>query len=313
MKAKKTLITNLLIALGLMATPLINNTAFAADNMAERQQLIAKHGANTGYIMGLFPGTVEVFDATSLLERYLPFSNYLSKASGTLISFAPERNVGAFKKKVQSSDYPIVYVNAEIASIAINKGYEPLVKRSDPIVSVVMTLTDSPIKELKDLDGKKIGAISQAMVSSLAFYTFYKEGVKPAIQDAGGTGQDQLILNLDTGLLDGIILREETAKKQIKKAPDKYKVALNTGIAPGFILMVKSDLPEQTKANLRQAMLSIDPSNAVGAEILKGMDGAGTVYQDITLDELKKMEVIFKTVAELKEKANSSKKTGETK
>jgi ABC-type phosphate/phosphonate transport system substrate-binding protein len=311
---KEKMLSKVLLALGIITTlvlPLKSADA-SSTSMLERQALIKTYGENSGYVFGLFPGTVSVFNATSLLDRYLPLANYLSVSNKSLISFTPERNVEDFKQRIIDGDYPIIYVNAELGATAIDHGYEPLVKRADPITSVVVVNPNSSIKTIQDLNGKKVGAIPQAMVSSLAYYEFDKAHVAPNIEKGGGNGQEELLRNLGNQLLEGVILREETAKKAVEKEPTKYKIAFKTGTTIGFILMVKKDLPEDLKLSLKTSMLAIHQNTVEGNDILKGMDGKITAeFQETTMDELKSLEVMFKRIDELNK--NKSTQTGDKK
>ncbi len=278
------------------------------DPIVERRELVAKFGAESGMVLGLFPGTVENADTFRYFERYLPMVNYLTPSAGQLVSFIPEPNVGAFKAKVENRRYPLVYVNAEIGAVAIQNGYEPIVKRTDPIVSVVMTKDDKAWSELKDLNGKKIGAVGQAMVTSLAKHTFFTNNVRPVIQSSGSSGQNEILTLLDSDLEDGVILREETAKGLISKNPDKkYKIAMKTGVAPGFILMANKDVSASVRDALRTSMLSVQKGKgAVYDRFLRGLDGQASGFEVAANKELEDMVNVFKASAEF-DKQNANK------
>lgn len=251
-----------------------------------REDLIKVYGKHSGLIIGIFPGTVGVVNNTLYLNRYLPFSNYLTLNTSQLVSFSPEISTKILKEKVSKKKFDLLYVNAEVGVEALKAGYEPLVQRSEKIVSVIMTKNNFETKNLQDLSSKKIGGIPQAMVSTLARATFKKENVNIKIESAGATGQKDLILGLDNNLLDGVVLREEVALDLIKKNPNVYKVAFTLQSAPGFILFARKDITPQVKEQLVKSMLDLKVNNKSSLEVLKGLDTKVSTFEKVTKEEI---------------------------
>jgi ABC-type phosphate/phosphonate transport system substrate-binding protein len=262
----------------------------------ERAKLIEKYGSGRGLLLGLFPGSVAVVDTTSYIARYLPLSNHLTVGTGELVSFIPELNVKTLKDRVVKGKYDILYVNAEVATVALKSGYEPLAQRSEKIVSTVLTKKGSNIGKVQDLAAAKVGAVPQAMVTTLARANFKKNNVNVNLIGGGLTGQKELFLGLDDGNFDAVVVRKEAADELIAKNPEKYKLALVLDEAPGFILMAKKDLPASTRENLARSIISLSQDNANDKAVLAGMDAKGGGYTKIDPKEIEAFENKIKIV-----------------
>ena len=274
----------------------VSKSQKASSHYALREDLIKQHGKYSGLIIGIFPGTVAVVNNTTYLNRYLPLSNYLTTTTNQLVSFSPELSVNVLKESVKKEKFNFLYVNAEIGVEALKAKYEPLVQRSEKIVSVIMARNDFPDGKLSDLVGKKIGGIPQAMVSTLARAKFKKEKVDIVIESAGATGQKDLILGLDNKILDGVVLREEVALDLIKKTPGKYRIAFTLETAPGFILFARKDVPTSMREQVVQSMIDLNPTNKSSLEILKGLDSKISTFEKITKAEVEEFDMKTKDV-----------------
>lgn len=257
--------------------------ALAGDPFEERRQVIDRYRKDAPLVIGVFPGTVtaDLNNSHNVLRRYLPFSNHLSTEMKRVVSFAPQLNVQEFKKEVAQKRFHAVYVNAEIGVSAVLAGYTPIARREEDIVSVVVVPADASLAALKGLEGKKVGVVDQAMVTTLARGALLDAGVYSGVRlvDAGSSGTEALFNFLDNKTVDAIVVRKESADSALAKAPGKYKIALTAGKAPGFILMAH---PEMTSAREREelasALLRLDGKRANDAAVIAGLDGRAGTY-----------------------------------
>lgn len=270
----------------------------------QRDELIKKNATNpSSMVIGIFPGTVGSVNNSIYLSRFLPFANNLSVSTGQLVSFVPELNVKKFKEQAKKEKYQLLYVNAEIAVDAYHTNYTPLVQRKERIVSVLLVKEESPVKEVKDLEGKKIGAVPQAMVSTLAKVQLKKDGLNTDFVSAGSTGQDELIIGIKNDLLDAIVLRKETAEDLIKKNPGKYRIALTLADAPGFILMARKDVPQTTRDSIANSLLALNPDNQADFTVLNGLSSKISPFERSSGKEI---EVFETKITEAPQQTNKS-------
>jgi ABC-type phosphate/phosphonate transport system substrate-binding protein len=239
-----------------------------------REQYAAR---NEAIDIGLFPGTVSVFEPHILMGRYLPLMNHLSDKSGAVVSFIPENNVGTLKTEIAKKHYDVIYVNAEAGVTALLNGYTPIIKRNSPITSVFMVSAESPIKTPDDVIGKRVAVIGQAMVTTIARSWAIDKNAYQKIewQNTNATGQNQLAETLTAKIADAAVLRLETANSIISKG-GKFRILGELGAVPGFLLMAKAqgDEVHGDINKLAASFLSIKRGTPHGDNIIKGMDGA---------------------------------------
>ncbi len=275
------------------ALVLMSNICFAYDPFVERTELLKTSKAKDAISIGIFPGTVslDVADIYALMSRYIPLSNYLSKESGKLVSFVPEKNVQVFKRRVSEKQYPFVYCNAEIAVSAALAGYVPIAKRKDNIASVFVTKADSKLSKVEELKGKSVGVVEQAMVSTLAKYSIAKANLWGSVKlvDAGGTGTAGLLKFLDNGTAEVVVLRKETADEIIAKEPGKYRVAIAAEVAPGFILMARPGISVAERTSFARAFLDLTDASQRGQVVLAGLDGVSSRFEPAGTSDIEPM------------------------
>lgn len=293
-------ISRLLAAIALTLVPLVS---FAYDPFIERAELLQSAKTKTPVTIGIFPGTVtlDVGDIYALMGRYLPLSNYLSKESGKLVSFVPEKNVQTFKRRVAEKQYPFVYCNAEVAVSAALAGYVPIAKRRDNIGSVFVAKEGSSFAKLEDLKGKSIGVIEQAMVSTLAKYSIAKANLWMSIKlvDAGSTGTAGLLKFLDSGTAEVVVLRKETADEIMAKEPGKYRIAIMAETAPGFMLMARPGVVPADRAAFAQAFMGLNGDSPRGQAILAGLDGVSSKYEAASTADIEPMVRVLELLTPL--------------
>lgn len=269
------------------------------DSYQIRKKLIAHFGESSGLVIGMFPGSAISSDPTLVLKRFLPFANFLSLASNQLISFVPDSNIPNWKQEVKNKRYNLIYVNAEIAVEAAKYGYEPLVKRAEPITSVLVTKKSNTKKELIEWDNQKIGVIKAAMVTTLARGDFNKNNVKPNYIDISSAGnevvQEDLLYQLDNNLTEGIILRKETIEAVIKKLESEkkevpYKISKELSSAPGFIIMARDDVSIQVKESITKNILTLSPEVPNAKAILIGLNNKDSIFEEATLKDIEKFK-----------------------
>lgn len=132
--------------------------------------------------MGVFPRQ----SATKTVRMYTPLTRYLSDKLGRKVLLETEKDFPSFWSKVQSGYYDIVHYN-QYHYIRTRKkpGYRVIAKNEEygqsTIAGSIVIRTDSHIKQIKDLAGKRIvfGGSKKAMQSYIiATYLLRRGGLK---------------------------------------------------------------------------------------------------------------------------------------
>lgn len=256
-----------------LALAAVSGTAWAADPATywnERQESASRYREPID--IAIFPGTVSTADPHIIVGRYLPVTNYLTKATGSLVSVVPEPRYGAFREKLAAGYYDIVYVTADLAVTALKNGYEPVVQRNLPIDGAVLVPAASPAKSIDELAGKTLAVITGSLLDGMARHYSAERGNKIKVVGLKVANQPDLALSLENGSADAAVMRGEFAAKLASSG--KYRVLGTMGSAPGFLLMAKPAAREPAK-RLATALLAIDKAAGV-TDILRGMDGVGS-------------------------------------
>lgn len=233
----------------------------------ERQELSVRY--RTPLDIAVFPGTVSSSDPHVVVGRFLPAANYLTKATGSLVSIIPEPRAAAFRQRLASGRYDLVYVTPELGATALKNGYEPLVQRNLPIEGIAVVPAASAAKTLDDLSGKKVAAISGSLLEGMARYHAATHGGKMQVSGIKVVNQPDLAISLDNGSADAAIMRGEFAEKLA--ASGKYRIVGKVGAAPGFLLMAKKSATEEGR-RLASALMTVDKAPD-RITLLQGMDG----------------------------------------
>lgn len=253
------------------------------DPFKERLQVIEMYPEKVS--VNFYPGGTGRLDKHYLLENYLPLANLLSHKLQKNVSFVFERDPKHQTTKVKDKSFHFYFVTASEASKVTKDGkYIPLARHSDDtqeFVGALIVKSSSPIKKLEDVKGKKMGWVSFAQISQLMRYNMLQVGISPkttTFVDAGSAGQNGLRASLDSGAIDGAIVRLTIAQKWKKEAPDDYNIVANSFRAPGFTLLVpKEKENDPLTVAMQQAWLEINPkaNDADEAAMLGVKAGAG--------------------------------------
>ena len=252
----------------------LNNDVLSSSHYLERQQLINKYGNGAYLNIGWYAGVVEAADFLALMERYLPLSNYLTKKTKMLTIIITDKLDRDITQDAANNELDIVYTSAIYGSSLIEKGWIPLVGRRDPVNGVILSLANTTIKENKDLIGKKIFGAYGGTTTYSVKYSLKNAGLLDKMHYIETrTDQNQLLQTLNTGIIDGIIVRDLVAERMIKQNPNKYKIVFKGQDGLGHMLFANPKLNKEKTDLFVKAIMELTPDIEEYKEILKGLDG----------------------------------------
>lgn len=277
-------------------------TLFSANVMAEQNalehradiiQTMKKKDVNSIEI-GFFPGSLERVESFYWANTYMPLANYLSAKTDNLVALVPERKVSAFKNLIKAQRYKYIYVNPELAVMAQEIAYTPIVKFGNDIESVAVVASDSSMQSAGDLAGKKVTVFDNSLPTNMARAYFIKNDIKPTLQ-YGTSSVAVAMQKIENKSTDAVILNKTEADALVSKAAGKYKVLANFGTAPGFVFMAHVSTQDSEVERLKSALLALDGSDS---QILKSLHETrtGKLFDDYNKDYLKDVRAMLAAV-----------------
>lgn len=146
---------------------------------------------------------------------------------------------------------------------------QPTTQLVDSYKSMIVVKADSPIKDIKDLKGKKMGWQG---TTSAAGYTYpalllKKNGIDPVadVQGVQFQGHDKAIIGLLNGQVDAVAVFQDIRAQMQKDYPDvmqKTRVLTFTDKIPNDTISVRPDMSADWKKKISDAFIAIgnDPA-----------------------------------------------------
>lgn len=116
-----------------------------------------------GYILGIFP----YLPPRQIEKIYAPIAEDFSKLLGKPVSLESRRTYRDFTDSLSNNEFDIVFLQPfDFAWAADKLEYKALATRRSMLTAIVVTLPDSPLQSLKDLQGKKLASTDRSAAVS---------------------------------------------------------------------------------------------------------------------------------------------------
>jgi phosphonate transport system substrate-binding protein len=269
-------------------------------------------------------------NGTGVLDRYMPFVNYLSKELGIKVTLRVANDYAAVIEGQRAGNIHIGYygpasfararltgVKTDAFVIDVNsdgsKGY----------YSVFYVLAKSPYQKLEDLKGKNLGLVDPNSTSgnNMPRFKMNQMGVDPDayFSKVIFTGShENAVLALAQGTVDVAAnwwnaeddsnLTRMLAKNMVKSSDgtplkkEDFRIVVKSDLIINSPYAYLSDLPEDMKAAIKQAFLDAPQKDADAFKKLS--DGKNRPWQPIANDDYDKTIELIKFVDSLRKKAS---------
>ncbi|MBF0248053.1 MAG: PhnD/SsuA/transferrin family substrate-binding protein, partial [Alphaproteobacteria bacterium] len=119
------------------------------------------HAAAAGDALSF--GVLSQRSAVLTAQYWNPVLEYVKAKTGTALALKVARTAPESNESIKAGGYDFVYSNTIFQPAMADAGYRVILRpRTEAIASHIVTLEDSPITSLKDLDGKVVGFPSLA-------------------------------------------------------------------------------------------------------------------------------------------------------
>lgn len=213
--------------------------------------------------MGVFPYT----NPQKIANDYSYIAEKIMKDTGCNVTILTAKDYDEYLRKASNLEYDI-YVPCATCAIKLIKNKVPLeiIATGYPsFKGAVLVRTDSPLKNLSELRGKKIAAVGKHSFGGYLFlkYKLASIGIdldqENTVFFLGNT--DNIILSVLNGKVDVGITRIDVLDEEIyKDAKKQLKILYESSPIPHFPFAVKNDMNKQLRDKIRNSLLSYSPS-----------------------------------------------------
>ena len=207
--------------------------------------------------LGVFP----FISAQRLESVFAPIAFQLDEVMNCSLRYRSAVDFKAFMKKVKNREFDIAFIQPfDYVRIAALQGYIPLAARKGSLHAILVTRTDSEIRNLSDLKGKAL-ALPPA-VSAMAYLG--REMLKNAGLD---TAEDMTLLysknhgsclhKVSIGKVAACITAPTTLRLYESKTHQKFKVVTRSSAIPNALFVARADIPQEKIHQLQQKILNL--------------------------------------------------------
>jgi phosphonate transport system substrate-binding protein len=227
-----------------------------------------------------------------MAKRYAPFMDYLTRETGFRMEFVSSLSYSHYLGVVEDSGVDFGFQNPLIFQILRKtRAAYPVAQVVGPGGSlvergVIVTHADSGIREIGQLAGKRIMAVSKhALVGYLAQASRLKEaGVLPDrnVRIIRGGRQDELLMRvLLEGKADAVFVREAALKTvEGSTALARIRIIGTTEFFPTWCLAAFPETDPAVVSRVQEAVLKLTAENPEQASILEPLGAVRFVLPD---------------------------------
>lgn len=217
-------------------------------------------------------GVAPQFEQRKLFAAWKPILDELEKRTGEHFRFVSTSSVPQFEQGVARGDYDFVYVNPyHVYAGRSRQGYIPLVRDTAPLRGLVVVRVDSPVRNIRDLDGKSLAVPSPNAVGASMIVRAELErmhGVRVTLVNARSHSSSYLhVINRLADAGGGV---EKTLAEQSGEVRDQLRVVYRTGDFPSHPVAAHPRVPAAQRDRVRKALLELSASPD-GKRLLAGI------------------------------------------
>ena len=191
-------------------------------------------------------------------ERWNPILHYLSAVSGVPLQLKMGPTVQDTNAMMRRGDFDFVFTNHNFQSEFDHIGFKVIARwGGEPIHGVIAVPDDSPVRDLRALEGRRIAFPSQdAFVAyAVPLLALRQAGVKFTEVFAGN--QDGVLAQLkarrvDAGAVNSRFLRDYQARENVR-----FREVSVSAAYPDLAVIVHPRVPAATAEKVRQALVGL--------------------------------------------------------
>jgi phosphonate transport system substrate-binding protein len=198
-------------------------------------------------------------------EYWNPILNYVSRKAGVDLKLKIARTGTESSTAAARGEYDFIYSNHIFRPGIVKQGYEVILRpRAEAIKGQIVTLPDSPIKTLADLNDHEIGFPSRsAFVGySVPVDHLMREGIR--FTPVFGGNQEGIMAQLQAGKVLAVGVNNLVMQAYARRVDLHYRVVWESESYNNLPIAVHPRVPKATAKAVRQAFVGMndDPEGA---------------------------------------------------
>lgn len=210
-------------------------------------------------------------------EYWNPILKYVSQKSGIPLELKVESTAPEHSAKIGEGGYDFAYSNHIFKPHNAAVGYEVIARtKEEPIRGEIVVPLNSPVKTIKDLNGREVGFPSSAafVAYAVTLDAMAKQGV--SVKPVFGGNQEGIMAQLKVGKVMAACVNSQIMKEFAEREHFKYRVIWQSQEYQNIPIIAHPRVPAKVVAAVTHALIgmSADPE---GMHILKA--SAATIAQ----------------------------------
>ncbi len=201
---------------------------------------------------------VPQFEQRKLFSIWKPLLDELEKRTGFKLNLVGTADIPEFERRVEEKRFDFIYTNPYLVVREKSSGYIPLVHDAEPLRGILVVAKDSPVREVKDLDGKLLAVPSpNALGASMLLRSELKRVYHISMRLLNARSHSSVYLHVVNGLADAGGGVEKTLREQKPAIRENLRILYSTGEVPSHPIAAHPRVPEAAREKLRSALFEL--------------------------------------------------------
>jgi phosphonate transport system substrate-binding protein len=222
--------------------------------------LLALLLSSTSALAGTYSiGVAPQFESRRMFVIWQPIIGELEKRTGNQFKLVVPLTVTDFERELEKGTYDFVYANPyHIVRLSQKQAYLPLVRDRLPLRGILVVRKDSPLRNLKELDGKSLAVPSpNAIGASLLIRADLEHFHGVRMKMVNVKTHSSVFLNVLNGLTEAGGGVEKTLGEQDQPVQDALRVIYTTREMPSHPVAAHSRVDQAAREQVRRALLDL--------------------------------------------------------
>jgi len=188
-----------------------------------------------------------------------PILSWVSKASGVPLELRLARSAQEGNAIAESGGYDFLYTNHFFTPERDGLGFHVIARPAGPgLQSTIVVASDSPVRSLKDLDGKDVGFVSR---DGFAGYFVPFDALLRArlnINPVFTGHQEASLAQLRVGKLAAVAVNSNVLERYARREGLSYRALWTSIVYPDLCIMAHRRVPADRVAAVRAALVGMD-------------------------------------------------------
>ncbi len=204
-------------------------------------------------------GVVPQFTPVEIYERWGPLVKELENRTGLKFELKTYKSIPEFEKAFLKGELDFVFMNPYHQVMAYKaQKYIPLVRDKTPLTGILVVRRDSPVKEVKDLDGKVIAfPAPNAFAASLYMRALLTENFKISFTPEYVKTHDNVYRQVILGKAQAGGGVNNTFLRQPEEVKRELRILYETPSAAPHPLSVHPRVPKEVRDKVKKVILDM--------------------------------------------------------